>query len=536
MLKKLFFLCVIALFSGASFAQEIEHEHSLYHGFLENKGQWKEEVLFQMNLPNGNLWVEQGKLMYHLQDYSELEKVHGQLKQAKKGVTTFNQDLIHLNFLGSQEITSTEKLGGSKYYYNFFYGKDESSWTHGVRSYHEVHMHNLYDGIDLELIELEGSFKYQFKVAQGVDPAQIQMHYANQEELKIGRDGNLIIETYLGQIKEEKPYAYQIVNGKIKEVSCSFEMLNDSVVGFNLGTYSKHAPLIIDPVLVFATYCGSPTDNFGMTATYGHDGSAYSGGTIYGNAYPTPDPNAYNTSSNFTVQNVNNSITTDAFISKYAADGETMLWTSFLGGGDNTQGTETVHSLVCDLQDNIYLFGVTSSTDFPIVAGFQSTHAGGSALNIANNGCNFGTVGTDIFVAKLSANGQSLLGSTYVGGSANDGVNYLPSSGNYTSPIHYDSLTTNYGDQFRGEIFLDDSDNILIASCTRSTDFPTQTAFQNAIGGQQDGVIFKLKNDFTQLLWSSYFGGTKNDACNSVKLDGNGNVFIAGGTSSNNLT
>lgn len=228
-----------------------------------------------------------------------------------------------------------------------------------------------YKNIDLELIETAGSFKYQFIVDPSADPQQIQLNYANQKSLKVNKNGELVIETFLGEIKEEKPYAYQILNGKIKEVSCGFKMLNDTVVAFELGAYSKYAPLVIDPVLVFATYCGSPTDNFGMTATYGHDGSAYSGGTVYGNAYPTPDPNAYNTTSNFTVQNVNNSITTDAFISKYAADGETMLWTSFLGGGDNTQGTETVHSLICDLQDNIYLFGVTSSSDFPVVSGFK---------------------------------------------------------------------------------------------------------------------------------------------------------------------
>jgi len=530
------FLFILGGLLHTFYAQEIEHEHSLYHGFIENKGQWDDDVLFQYKMESGNLWVEQGKLMYHLQDYSKLQKAHSDFKLSKSKNTSYRQDLIHLNFIGANTVTQIEKKGGSDHYFNFFKGQDKEQWAKNVRAFNEVHLKDLYDGIDLELIEIEGSFKYQFVVGSGISSANIKLNYANQKSLKINKNGELVIKTKLGEFREEAPFAYQILNGKIKKVDCSFKMINDSIIGFEIGDYSKRAPLVIDPVLVFATYCGSPTDNFGMTATYGYDGSAYSGGTIYGNAYPTPDPNAYNTSSNFTVQNVNNSVTTDAFISKYAADGQTMLWTSFIGGGDDTQGTETAHSLICDLQDNIYLFGVTSSTDFPIQGGFQTSHAGGTSLSITNNGCNFGTQGTDIFVAKLSANGHNLLGSTYIGGSANDGVNYLPSSGNYTLPSHYDSLTTNYGDQFRGEIFLDDNDNILIASCSRSTDFPTVTPFQSNIGGQQDGVIFKVKNDFSQLLWSSYFGGSKNDVCNGVKTDSNGDVFIAGGTSSNNLS
>src|SRR5690554_7667853 len=91
-----------------------------------------------------------------------------------------------------------------------------------------------------------------------------------------------------------------------------------------------------------------------------------------------------------------------------------MLWATFYGGGDNTQGTDVPHSLICDKDDNVYVFGSTSSTDFPIVNGFQSTHAGGVPFSVNYNGVNYGIQGTDIYVAKFSANGHNLLGSTYV--------------------------------------------------------------------------------------------------------------------------
>ena len=82
-------------------------------------------------------------------------------------------------------------------------------------------------------------------------------------------------------------------------------------------------------------------------------------------------------------------------------------------------------------------------------------------------------------------------------------------SGIYNTVAAYDSLTTNYGDQFRGEIMLDQFNNIVVASCTRSTDFPTVSSFQAVNAGQQDGVVFKVQNDFSSLLFSSYYGGTE---------------------------
>jgi len=274
-----------------------------------------------------------------------------------------------------------------------------------------------------------------------------------------------------------------------------------------------------------------------MTATYAYDGKAYTGGTIFGIGYPLTGP-AWNSTTNFVLLNpipANYGIT-DVFISKYSADGTAMLWTNFVGGGNASQGTETVHSLICDTSNNVYLYGATSSTDFPLMNAYQAAHAGGTAnSNYYYNGVYFTNQGTDIYITKLSEDGTLLLGSTYVGGSGNDGVNYRIAGGIYNSVASYDSLTSNYGDQFRGEIMLDSLNNIMVASSTRSTNFPVLNSFQPVIGGQQDGVVFKLSANFSTLLWSTYYGGTANDATYSVKIDSSFNILIAGGTSSNDL-
>jgi gliding motility-associated-like protein len=513
-------------------AQEHEHAHKKEYAFLENKGQWHTGVLFKSQFEAGNLWVQQNKMVFHIQDFSALEKAH----LAKTNVANIHmkQLVLHQNFIGSNKVTDIQKTKSSPHYYNFFLGNDSKKWASEVYSYEEAVLKNYYNNIDLKLIEHETKLKYEFIVKENTDPSVIQWNYAGNDELKITNNGELHVKTSLGTIIEKAPEAFQIIAGKIIPVKCAFQIKNN-IISFKIGEYRKDIQLVIDPILVFATYCGSPSDNFGMSATYGYDATAFSGGTVYGNGYPTPDNAAYDVASNFTVLNVGNSITTDAFISHYSANGQTMIWTTFLGGGNNTQGTETVHSLICDKQNNIFVYGATSSTDFPIVGGFQSSHGGGTSLQVAFNGSNFGTQGTDIYIAKISANGHNLLGSTYMGGSQNDGVNYKVSSGSYNSVTAYDSLTSNYGDQFRGEIMLDQNNNVLIASCTRSQNFPVLNAFQSLNAGQQDGVVFKLSNNLNSLVWSSYFGGANNDACYSIKVDSSYNIVFAGGTSSSNL-
>ena len=526
-------LFAVLLMTGTSWSQHIEHDHSIHHAFIENKGQWGDNVLFKSKFEGGNLWVEQGRFLFQLQDYSDVSTNHGKL-DSKKISALAKERYIELLFWGANDITEVEASLASKEYYNYFKGNDNSKWATNVHGYGEAILHDLYDGIDMKLIENELELKYEFHVQPGIDPNLIQMEYNGHQEIKLNKKGDLIVKSDLGEILEQKPYVYQIVNGNIRDIECKF-VLDGNKLSFELGDYNPNAILIIDPVLVFATYSGSPSDNFGMTATYGYDGTAYSGGIVFGNSYPTPAP-AWNTST--TITNIMPSANdpagtygvTDVFISKYSSDGVQMLWTCFLGGGDDTQGTETVHSLICDSMNNVYLYGATSSSDFPFQNGYSGTHSGGVLpLNFTSNGVHHLTNGTDIFVSKLSSNGLNLLGSTYVGGSDNDGISYNAN----TAMI--DSLTTNYGDQFRGEIMLDANNNVIVASCTRSTDFPVVNAFQPVSGGLQDGVIFKLSTDLSTLIWSSYYGGSNNDACYSVKVDLSDNVIFGGGTASNDL-
>tara|TARA_B100000524_G_scaffold86175_1_gene39921 strand:- start:3705 stop:7760 length:4056 start_codon:yes stop_codon:yes gene_type:complete len=526
---------LICFFAQNYWSQEQETHENHNHGsskesLIENKGQWPDGVLFQSKIDGGKVWVQQNKFIYHLQDFSSMHEAHANPLLTPLEDPIAKQEVIHLNFIGSQEVNEVLKSEKSAHYYNYLKGNDPSKWASKVHVYGHATLSDFYEGIDLHIQNRGNQFKYEFIVAPNAAIDQLKLEYVGQKDMTIGSNGDLEITAELGVVYEEKPFAFQIIDGNEIEIPCDF-VITDGIVSFELGAYNPGFELVIDPVLVFATYNGANTDNFGMTATYGYDGSAYSGGTVYGNDYPMPDNGAYDINSNFTVPFGPMGIT-DVFVSKFDEDGAQMLWSTFLGGGNDNTGTETAHSMICDGANNLYLFGSTSSPDFPVSPGAYNTiHNGGDVgYNFGSTGVNHSAFGIDLYVSKLSADGTSLMGSTYVGGSGNDGVNY--NAANFGA---FSELTSNYGDNFRGEIMLDDANNVIVASCTHSIDFPVVNAIQNSNGGAQDGTVFKLSADFSQLLFSTYYGGTENDACYSVKVDESDNLIFAGGTKSSNL-
>lgn len=532
----LFVTCLLTAFSGWN--QEVETPVGNYR-FFQNKGQWPNGVLYCANTGSGNVWLEQGRILYHFLDYSALHAAHANPNpQREIKSIEFKQDIVTASFLGSNTDAETSTKYPTTDYRNYFLGNKSERWASEVYGYYHVEYENLYKGINLLFFEKVGELKYEFHVSPGADPAAIRIQYEGHKKIKLDKSGNLEIHSRIGAIRENKPYAYQIRNGRIVEIECTFLLDQNGEVSFELGEYDQSVELIIDPELIFATYSGSVSNNFGMTGTFAYDGKGYSAGIIFGNAYPTPGP-GWNTTPTITVENLAGSPTTDVFVSKYNEDGTEMIWTNFLGGGDDTQGTETAHSLICDSDNNIYVYGATSSTDFPIEGGFQTENNGGTPFTFTSTGTDFDGPdmgGTDIYVAKFSSDGLNLLGSTYIGGTENDGVNYMVTAGSYAGIASYDSLTTNYGDQFRGEIMLDSLNNIYVTSSTRSIDFPVVDPFQPDNGGKQDAVVFKISPGFSTLLWSSYYGGSENDAGYTVKIDSSYNVVFGGGTSSDDIT
>lgn len=295
--------------------------------------------------------------------------------------------------------------------------------------------------------------------------------------------------------------------------------MTDSVVTFKItGKYAKKYALVIDPKLIFSTYSGSIADNWGNTATFDEAGNMYSGGTVFGVGFPTT-LGAFQQS--FAGGNQYYGFGIDIGILKYNPTGTGLMYATYLGG----YRTEVPHSLVVNNNNELVIFGTTSSLNFPTTVGaFDNTFNGGIYVE-PDTGITF-VHGSDLIVSKLSSDGSTLLASTYIGGSDNEGILY-----------EGEELTINYGDQLRGDITIDNQNNIYVSSNTRSADFPVSLgAFQSTLGGgNKDACVFKMNTSLTALIWSTYLGGASEESSYSIQVDSLYNVFVAGGTTSSNF-
>ena len=488
--------------------------------FSENKGQWEGNILFKSVLPNADIYLENSCFTVLLADPKNPKgKPYLNDKSTNRN---FRFHAYRLNFPNARpDSIFGEDMESS--YENYFIGNDPSKWASGVKLYQTVVYKNLYRGIDLKVYSAEGAFKYDFVVSPNVSPAAISIHYDGTDGLRL-QNGNLLVKTSVADIVELKPYAYQLLDGKEVEVECSYR-LKGSAVSFDVGGYNPSLPLIIDPMLIFSTYTGSTADNWGTTAAFDSHKNTYSAGLVFGNGYPTTT-GAYQTTL---------AGNADIGVIKLDATGSQRVYATYIGG----VYADMPHSLYVNEFDELVILGTTGSPNFPTSTNaYNRTFRGGSAVTYLGTGVINFPSGSDIFVCRLNAAGTQLSASTLIGGTNNDGLNYKQrfSSSNDVVMLGNDSLYFNYGDGARGELITDDLNNVYVASCTFSSNFPTtQGAFQPTSGGGQEGVVFKLDYNLSNLLWSSYIGGSKDDAAYSIDTDDEYNIVVCGGTNSHDF-
>jgi gliding motility-associated-like protein len=485
--------------------------------FIENKNQWPEQVLFKAEIKTGNLWVERDGLLFDIQDPEDLKAIADYKNHfgtnKEKGLpfpTHVRRHIYKIYFLGANDRPEIETGIRLDTYHNYFLGRDRSKWASNVHLYQSITYKKLYPGIDMKLYEKAGFLKWDFIVAPGANPEAIQLDYEGVEKISLSNK-RLIIRTSVNKIIELAPYAYQIDGqGNKQEIACNFS-LRGTELRFELPEgYNPELPLIIDPTLVFGSYSGSTSDNWGYTATFDSQGYLFAGGNAFGNGYPTTTG---------AVDTLFSGGTCDVVISKYDTNGTQLIYSTYLGGS----GAEVPSSLVVNSNDELFVMGTTGSSDFPVSINAYDTSFNSGTAYILTYIINFSS-GSDLFITRLNNSGTQILASTYFGGSQNDGLNTAL------------NLVKNYADELRGEIMIDKNNNCYIVSSTRSNNIPTSNAsFQAAIAGGQDGVIAKFDNNLSNLIWSSYFGGSNDDAIYSLAIDNQQDIYITGGTMSQNL-
>lgn len=497
---------ILCLLSLVGFGQTVE--------FVENKGQWDSRVKYMGKVPAGAFMVEEDGftvVQHNPEEWASFtEAVHGHKTGNKPAATTLHSHAYRVRFEGSNpspRIIADKPL----YTYNNYFIGDPSQWATECKIYQGITIKDIYPNIDVRYYAGDGSVKYDLIVHPGGDPSKIALRYEGADGLQV-KNKNLHIKTSVGDLKELDPYTYQYEeNGRVP-VETRF-VVQQNKVRFNVKGYNPKKTLIIDPSLVFCSFSGSRADNWGFTATYGPDGSMYGGGISFSpGGYPV-NPGAFQTDyggGDF-----------DISIIKLTPDGSNRVYATYIGGS----GKEQPHSLMVTRSGSLIIAGRTNS---PI--------SGAGAYPLKGAG-KVGACGDfDIILTELNATGSALVGSTRIGGTGKDGVNI-------TEQETMSSLLRNYGDNGRSEVILDANGNVCIASCTQSltsdaSGFPTTAnAFQRtAGGGTQDGVVIKFDPTLSNLIFSSFIGGSGNDAAYVLALNPKtGNLYVAGGTESSNL-
>ncbi|HEY5807365.1 MAG TPA: SBBP repeat-containing protein, partial [Povalibacter sp.] len=277
---------------------------------------------------------------------------------------------------------------------NYFLGSDRSQWRTNVPHYARVGYANVYPGIDIAYYGKAGEIEYDFIVAPGADPADIRLQYIDAHDVRIDDAGNLRVTVGGGEIVHHKPIAYQtLVSGVRAAVQGAFRLVGNASVAFDLGKYDASLPLVIDPVLTYASYLGGSDEDSISAIAVDAAGAVYVAGETQSANFPVTAGAAQSTHGS------PNSSDDDAFVAKFNPQGTALEYSTFLGGDEFDEAMD----IEVDAAGTVFVAGRTGSGNFPTAAAFDATYGG-----------NYPRV--DIFVAHLNAQGTALLYSTYLGG------------------------------------------------------------------------------------------------------------------------
>jgi len=497
--------------------QQTRHWNEAYGrlplSFEENLGQTAHEVRFVSHGSGYQLFLTPQEAVVALQarrhfDFSPLHRAATILalrkahRAAQQQMTTVRLRLDGAN--PNPQITGLERLPARV---NYFVGNDPKNWHTDVPSFARVKYTEIYPGVDLVFYGNQRKLEYDFVVGPGADPRKISFKVDGTSKMRITARGDLTLRVVGGEVEFQKPVVYQILKGKRHEIEGNYVMDGTHRVAFVVAAYDRNEPLILDPVLSYATYLGgtaSEDDQQGAAIALDSSGNAFIAGETSSIDFPAGTKGGVVTAPN---QNGGAS-----FVAELDPTGANLLYSTYLAGS-TTPGGDTAFGIAVDTSGKVYVTGQTFATDFPTTAA-NAFNPGPVSATTATNGT--------VYLTKLdpTVNGASaLLYSTYVSGT---------------------------GGEYANCVAADASGNAYIGGNTASTDFPTANALQSAPSNTfGTGFITRIdttKSGSASLIFSSYFGGNgANAATNSLGIgeivfgiaaDSSQNTYVTGVTSS----
>jgi len=528
--------------------------------FVPNMGQEDAAVKFQAQGLGGRLFFTPSEVVFSLPNPVKIkeddkEKIRYDLHPA---------NVVRIHYQGANDNPEIAGIGKLPGVVNVLKGNNPSKWRTNLPTYAGIAYRELYAGIELRYEGTDGKLKSTFHVAPGADPSSIIWRYKGASDVSIDESGNLVVSLPEpagngAVLIEQAPVSWQEVNGNRVMVAVQYALdKKDKKVSFLLPNgYDSTLPLVIDPELTYSAYLGGGKGDEGNAITLDADCNAYLTGVTASLDFPTVNPLQTNQPSS------------DVFVSKLNPTGDTLLYSTYIGGG----GSDHAWGIGLDSAGRITIIGETESSNFPTLNAYDNSYATGT--------CEGGPC-DDVFVTQLSADGSNLRYSTYLGGSGDDeamamalgpdGMVYLTGgSKSSTFPMvnAYDNTFgggtcdgypcedvfvakvdpagvgagsllystflggSNY-DKGRG-IAVDASGRVYVSGYTRSDSFPTLNPYQLTRAGGSDAFIAKLDTALSgsaSLLYGTYLGGNQGDRAYGIALNGADQVYITGYTDS----
>jgi len=558
--------------------------------------------VFHARGPGYGLTLDRGKATLHLPAKSARERSPGRAAWSR----------LEIRLLGANRSkgVGTDPL---RAHASHFSGKDPSRWRSEVPLYASVRFERVYDGVDLRYYGSAGSIEHDFELAPGADPAKIRLALKGADSVSVSAGGDLRLAIDASEVVLHRPVAYQATAGARREIDAAYELRPDRTVGFRLGDYDRGAPLVIDPIITYSTYLGGPGNADNATSVaYDDAGFAYVLGTtsdfpVTAGVFDTSaggtdafiaklDPRqsgnaslvwatylggeAGETTGDITVDAASNVYvvltvqdgfpttagafdtvfngSTDVGVSKLNSSGTALLWSTFLGGGEDESGV----SVGVELSGAVAAVGPTTSSNFP-----TTSSAYDRTLASAPDG----------YLSLLSPDGSHLLYSTLLGGNGLDSITSVAFDGQgraYVSGVTWstdfpttagafdrtlggttDGFVARFDPSLSGtaslgwatllggslsfeaasSIVLAPGDEPVVMGYTNSNDMPgTSMGFDTVVGGSVDMFVVRLTNDGSSLTYGTYIGGSSSESfsAQSLAVDDFGRAHVAGGTSS----
>lgn len=444
---------------------------------------------------------------------------------------------VGMRFIGASPVDQPVGVSQTTHKTHYFLGDSAGQQYRDIANFGKVVYRSIYPGVDAVFYGKNGEVEYDFILEPGADPRKIQIEFTGARKIEVDAGGDLLVHTAGGVLRQHKPFVYQLLQGERHEIASHYRVLGENRVGFELAQYDARHPVTVDPVLSYSTYLGGSFGDAGNAIAVDAAGHAYVTGQTYSTNFPVVGAAQGSLSGS-----------ADVFVAKLNPQGTGLIYSTYIGG---RRSSSEGRAIAVGADGSVYVAGTTSSNSYPVTAGALSS----------------GISGGGAFVTKLSPTGNALVystylrgasplairvdaaGSAYVAGQGGSGFpatvgafqSVLPPGSTVSgfvaklnpsgSALSYATYLGGAGDSVINSLAVDSSGSVFVAGTTVADNFPVTTGtYQASRQGGKDAFVSRLDASGSNLLLSSYLGGTSDDNATAIAIDGNGRMYLAGDT------